>query len=111
MERQTLLAAHASELSNLSARMKKSGSGITLEGQGNGPNDAYLSVLEEGDGKEIQVFSYSEHSVGIGSDATAFVEVEVDGKRVYGVGCDPNIVAASLIAVTCVVNRSLKGRA
>ncbi len=112
LEHQTLPAPHASELRNLTARMKKSGAEITLEGQGNGPIDAYVSALEKDSGKEIQVFSYSEHSVGIGSDATAiaFVEAEVDGKRIYGVGRNPNIVAASLIAVTCAVNRALNGR-
>ena len=46
----------------------------------------------------------------MGSDATAiaFVEAEVDGKRLYGVGRNSNIVTASLQAITCAVNRAYR---
>ena len=58
------------------------------------------------------MFSYSEHSVGSGADATAiaFVEAEVDGQKLFGVGRSANFVSASLIAVTCAVNRVLGRR-
>ena len=81
-----------------------------MEGVGNGPIDAYVDALKKASGKNIRVFSYSEHSVGSGSDASAiaFVEAEVDGKHLYGIGQDPNIVSASLIAITCAVNRALR---
>jgi 2-isopropylmalate synthase len=92
----------------MTATMKKDGEDKEIEGQGSGPIDAFVDAMRKETGKEIKVFSYSEHSVGIGADATAiaFVEAEVDGRHLYGVGRSANIVSASLIAVTCAVNRA-----
>ena len=94
----------------MTATVRKNGMDAAIEGEGNGPIDAYVDALKKDSGKDIKVFSYSEHSVGGGSDASAiaFVETEVDGKHLYGIGQDPNIVSASLIAVTCAVNRAIR---
>ena len=94
----------------MTATVKKNGMDAAIKGEGNGPIDAYVDALKKDSGKDIKVFSYSEHSVGGGSDASAiaFVETEVDGKHLYGIGQDPNIVSASLIAVTCAVNRAIR---
>ena len=110
VEHQTRADTHASEKRLMTATMKKNGADVTIEGEGNGPIDAYVDALRKDSGKDIKVFSYSEHSVGGGSDASAiaFVETEVDGKHLYGIGQDPNIVSASLIAVTCAVNRAIR---
>ncbi len=110
IEHQTRADTHASEKRLMTAKVKKDGAEVTIEGSGNGPIDAYVDALKQDSGKDIKVFSYSEHSVGGGSDATAiaFVETEVDGKHLYGIGKDPNIVSASLIAVTCAVNRAIR---
>lgn len=110
IEHQTRADTHASEKRLMSAKLKKDGADVTIEGAGNGPIDSYVDALKKDSGVEIKVFSYSEHSVGGGSDASAiaFVEAEVDGKHLYGIGQDPNIVSASLIAVTCAVNRALR---
>jgi len=110
VEHQTRADTHASEKRLLSAKMKRDGKEIEIEGTGNGPIDAYVDALKKDSGRDIKVFSYSEHSVGGGSDATAiaFVETEVDGTHLYGIGQDPNIVSASLIAVTCAVNRAIR---
>jgi 2-isopropylmalate synthase len=105
----TRVATNASEVRLITATMKKDGEDKEIEGQGSGPIDAFVDAMRKETGKEIKVFSYSEHSVGIGADATAiaFVEAEVDGRHLYGVGKSANIVSASLIAVTCAVNRAL----
>tara|TARA_B100000475_G_scaffold159996_1_gene120774 strand:- start:164 stop:940 length:777 start_codon:yes stop_codon:yes gene_type:complete len=110
VEHQTRADTHASEKRLMTARIRKGGVDVMIEGSGNGPIDAYVDALKQDSGKDIKVFSYSEHSVGGGSDATAiaFVEAEVDGEHLYGIGQDPNIVSASLIAVTCAVNRSIR---
>ncbi|MEC7537696.1 MAG: 2-isopropylmalate synthase, partial [Pseudomonadota bacterium] len=110
VEHQTRADTHASEKRLMTAKVKKDGAEVTIEGSGNGPIDAYVDALKQDSGKDIKVFSYSEHSVGGGSDATAiaFVETEVDGKHLYGIGQDPNIVSASLVAVTCAVNRAIR---
>ena len=110
IEHQTRADTHASEKRLMTATLKKNGIETLIEGSGNGPIDSYVDALKKDSGKDIKVFSYSEHSVGRGSDATAiaFVETEVDGKHLYGIGQDPNIVSASLIAVTCAVNRAIR---
>ena len=110
VEHQTRADTHASEKRLMTATVKKNGADVAIEGEGNGPIDAYVDALKKDSGKDIKVFSYSEHSVGGGSDASAiaFVETEVDGKHLYGIGQDPNIVSASLIAVTCAVNRAIR---
>jgi len=110
VDHQTIPDTHASEIRRLTATVKKNGGEVTLEGRGTGPIDAYVDALTKETGKDIKVYSYSEHSVGMGADATAiaFVEAEVGGEKIYGVGRDPNIVTASLQAVTCAVNRALK---
>ena len=110
IEHQTRADTHASEKRLMTATLKKNGIETLIEGSGNGPIDSYVDALKKDSGKDIKVFSYSEHSVGGGSDATAiaFVETEVDGKHLYGIGQDPNIVSASLTAVTCAVNRAIR---
>ena len=110
VEHQTRADTHASEKRLMTATVKKDGVNVAIEGEGNGPIDAYVDALKKDSRKDIKVFSYSEHSVGGGSDASAiaFVETEVDGKHLYGIGQDPNIVSASLIAVTCAVNRAIR---
>ena len=101
---------HASEIRRLTANLEKDGAEIVIEGKGTGPIDAYVDALKRETGQDIKVYSYSEHSVGGGADATAiaFVEAEVDGRRLYGIGQHKNIVSASLEAVTCAVNRALR---
>jgi 2-isopropylmalate synthase len=109
IDHMTRVATNASEVRLMTATMKKDGEDKEIEGQGSGPIDAFVDAMRKETGKEIKVFSYSEHSVGIGADATAiaFVEAEVDGRHLYGVGRSANIVSASLLAVTCAVNRAL----
>lgn len=109
VEHLTRVGSHASEIRKLTATVRKAGELVEMDGSGTGPIDAYVDALKRDAGIDIKVFSYSEHSVGRGADATAvaFVEAEVDGRHLYGVGRSSNIVTASLIAVTCAVNRAL----
>ncbi len=74
---------------------------------GNGPIDAYVQALST-IGIRVRVLDYAEHAMSSGGDAqaAAYVEAEVDGRTVWGVGLDANIVTASIKAVTSAVNRS-----
>jgi 2-isopropylmalate synthase len=78
---------------------------------GNGPIDAYAHALETL-GVKVQVHDYQEHAMSSGGDAqaAAYVECEVNGVSVWGVGLDPNIVTASIKAVTSAVNRATATR-
>jgi 2-isopropylmalate synthase len=77
-----------------------------LVGVGNGPIDAFVQALKHLD-IAVRVLDYNEHALTSGGDAqaAAYVECDVDGVTVWGVGIDPNIVSASIKAVTSAVNR------
>ncbi|HEY3010062.1 MAG TPA: 2-isopropylmalate synthase [Micromonosporaceae bacterium] len=78
----------------------------SLTAVGNGPIDAYVQALGTL-GVRVRVLDYHEHAMSAGGDAqaAAYVECEVDGVTLWGVGLDANIVTASLQAVTSAVNR------
>ncbi|MBJ7432866.1 MAG: 2-isopropylmalate synthase [Microbacteriaceae bacterium] len=84
----------------------------TLQAVGNGPVAAFLSVMA-GQGHEIRLFDYVEHALSASGDAlaAAYVELEVDGQTLWGVGIDGDISTASLKAIVSAVNRSVRARA
>jgi 2-isopropylmalate synthase len=95
----------------IEARVKVDGAERTIKGQGNGPIAAYVSALKKDCGIDVNVVDYREHAIQKGADsaAAAYVEANVGGRTLFGVGIDPNIVGASLHAVTSVVNRAERG--
>jgi len=95
-------------LRNLTATLKNGAGTVEVHGRGNGPIDAFVHGLREQFDMPIEVMDYHEHAIGAGADATAVAYVEVrdrDGRTLFGVGRDANIVAASLQAVISAVNR------
>jgi 2-isopropylmalate synthase len=79
-----------------------------IEGHGS-PLDAFVDALRRADIADIAVLAYHEHSLGAGSDAQAAAYVEAgppDGRTMFGVGMDRNIVSASLRALTSVAGRA-----
>jgi len=109
VEHRTVPDAHASELRRLTAVIRENGTERTIEGRGNGPIDAFVDALRTGLGDAIRIVDYGEHAVGQGANATAAAYVEIqtaDGTSLFGVGLHPNIVTASLKAVTSAVNRA-----
>ncbi len=76
-------------------------------GEGNGPVDAFVDGMRQA-GADIRVLDYSEHALSEGGDAkaAAFVECDIAGEVVWGVGIHENIVMASLRAVVCAANRA-----
>ncbi|QIK65840.1 2-isopropylmalate synthase [Nocardioides sp. HDW12B] len=96
----------AGEKDQLEVNVYVDGELQTLRGQGNGPIAAFCDALA-GVGYDVRVLDYAEHALSSGGDAiaAAYVECAVDGQVVWGVGLDPNIVTASLRAVTSAVNR------
>jgi 2-isopropylmalate synthase len=95
----------------LEATLRIDGAERTIAGQGNGPIAAYVDALEKALGLRIEIVDYREHALSKGSDAKAiaYVEANVGGRTIFGCGMDPNIVSASLRAVTSVANRCLRG--
>ncbi|PWC55938.1 2-isopropylmalate synthase [Azospirillum sp. TSO22-1] len=93
--------------------LEKNGVPTTVRGKGTGPIDAFVDALRQGAGIDLHVVDYHEHAVTTGEDAqaAAFVEVRVgngQGRTLYGVGVDPDIVTASLRALVSAANRAAK---
>ncbi|MEI2713540.1 MAG: 2-isopropylmalate synthase [Nocardioides sp.] len=85
------------------------GESHTLTGQGNGPIAAFVDAINDlPQGFDVRVLDYAEHALSSGGDAiaAAYVECLVGDQVLWGVGLDPNIVTASLKAVTSAVNRA-----
>ena len=101
---------HSSEgdSDQIAARLLVDGEERIVEGEGNGPIDALVSALARELGVQVHVRDYHEHAMSAGEDATAaaYVEADVDGEVVWGVGIHPSIATASLRAVLNAANRA-----
>ena len=100
-------------IDRIAARLLVDGDERIVEGEGNGPIDALVTALSRELDVEVHVLDYHEHAMGRGEDATAaaYVEADVDGDVVWGVGIHSSIVTASLRAVVNAVNRGRALRA
>jgi 2-isopropylmalate synthase len=83
------------------------GTETVLTGSGNGPLAAFFNALAAID-IDVRLLDYSEHTLseGAAAQAAAYIECAIDGKVLWGVGVDANIVRASLKAVVSAVNRA-----
>jgi 2-isopropylmalate synthase len=92
----------------IKARVQADGRELPIEGEGNGPVDAFVEGLSRSAGVPIKVLDYHEHSIGAGAQAraAAYLEVRVgEQPALFGVGIDENIVNASLQAVLSALAR------
>jgi 2-isopropylmalate synthase len=88
----------------------RDGTGEAIKhGTGNGPISAFIDVLGQL-GVTVRLLDYVEHTLSAGGDAQAasYIELEVEGKNLWGVGIDGDIATASLKALISSVNRSLR---
>ena len=71
-----------------------------------------VDAFEQNFGITIDIRHYHEHAMAAAADATAaaYIEADIDGDLVWGVGLHPSIVTASLRAVVNAVNRALAQR-
>jgi len=79
-----------------------------FKGEGNGPVAAFIDGMRQA-GADIRLLDYSEHALSSGGDAFAasYIECDVAGETVWGVGIHENIVTASLRAVVSAANRAV----
>jgi 2-isopropylmalate synthase len=96
---------------HLTATLRAEGKNVEVEGSGNGPIAALVNALDSL-GVEIGVLDYHEHALAGGEDAAAaaYVEADVNGEPIWGVGIHSSIVTASLRAVVNAVNRGIISR-
>jgi 2-isopropylmalate synthase len=106
---------HSSEgdSDRIAAKLIVDGEERIVEGEGNGPIDALVAAIGRELGMQVHVRDYHEHAMSRGEDATAaaYVEADVDGEVVWGVGIHPSIATASLRAVLNAANRATALRA
>ncbi|HHW83470.1 MAG TPA: 2-isopropylmalate synthase [Actinomycetales bacterium] len=93
----------------LTVTLQDRGEEQVLAATGNGPIDAFSNALAEL-GVDVHVLDYSEHALSEGTDASAaaYVEAEVNGQVLWGVGIDPSITTSSFKAIVSAVNRALR---
>jgi 2-isopropylmalate synthase len=94
---------------NLSVDLRDGASTSRQDAVGNGPIDAFIKLMVQ-HGLEIELFDYVEHTLSAGGDAkaAAYVELNVNGTRLWGVGIDSDISTASLKAVVSAINRAVR---
>ncbi|CAG7845383.1 2-isopropylmalate synthase [Pseudoclavibacter triregionum] len=82
---------------------------IERSGSGNGPIDAFVGLLGDA-GISARLLDYVEHTLAAGQDAqaAAYIELEIEGSRFWGVGIDGDIAIASLKAIVSAVNRGIR---
>jgi len=79
----------------------------SVSGRGNGLISSIVAALRDECGVVLDVIDYTEHTLGIGSDAQAAAYVEcktASGATVWGVGIDADIATASVRAVLGAAN-------
>ncbi|MDD7465154.1 MAG: 2-isopropylmalate synthase [Actinomycetaceae bacterium] len=76
---------------------------------GNGPIDAFAQAMHT-QGVDLRVLDYAEHAMSSGKDAVAaaYMECEVNGQTLWGVGMDPSTMTAAFKAMVSAVNRALR---
>ena len=94
----------------IEATIRFDGKETKITGTGTGPIDAYVDALKKSCGVALEIADYREHAVksGSGANAAAYVDTTVNGKPLFGVGIAPNIVTASLLAITSAANRGIR---
>lgn len=94
---------------NLSVTLRDGSGELEAVGIGNGPISAFIDVLGK-QGVGLRLLDYVEHTLSQGGDAlaAAYIEIEINGKNLWGVGIDGDISTASLKALISAVNRALR---
>jgi len=91
----------------IEVRVADAGGERTLWGEGNGAIAAFVDAWSRHTGESVNVVDYAEHALTAGTDAEAiaYVQLNVDGRRVVAASTDRDTVSASLKAVLSAVNR------
>ncbi|MFT4233641.1 MAG: alpha-isopropylmalate synthase regulatory domain-containing protein, partial [Microbacterium sp.] len=101
----------ASGEGTLGVTLRDGDSVVETEASGNGPIAAFLEIVRA-QGVDVTLYDYVEHAMSASGDAqaAAYVELAVEGERLWGVGIDGDISTASLKAIVSAVNRSVRAR-
>ena len=99
----------SSEEISCRATIEMEGESKSIEGQGNGPINAFVHALENEGVKDFKLTDYRQHSIGKGSatESAAFVQLQTkSGRTAYGCGIDSSIEKSGLLALISAFNRT-----
>ncbi|MCU1414286.1 MAG: leuA [Microbacteriaceae bacterium] len=105
----TRTSSDMSGVVSLHAELRVGDDLIGADGTGNGPIAAFLAILGE-QGVDVKLYDYVEHTLSASGDAlaAAYVELNVNGRTLWGVGIDADISTSSLRAIVSAVNRAVR---
>jgi len=97
----------------LQAELIKGGSQRSLNGTGSGVVESFVNGMEQFIGKPIVLVEYSEHALSHSADAEAicYIQLNIDGERVCGVGRSVDIIQASLDGILGAINVAARNEA
>lgn len=97
------------EKDKIKLSLVENGEEITIEGDGNGPIDAFINALNSRLSSDFKVSDYHQHSISSGSDASAAAYIEIQNKNFsdWGAGIDQNTAVASYKAILNGINKIL----
>ena len=92
----------------IEAEILVNGRAQIIAADGNGPLDAFCQALQQVYPKAFTLENYHEHALDGGSSAraAAYIEIETENERYWGVGVDTDIIIASVKAVLSCLNRA-----
>ncbi|MCW8918308.1 MAG: 2-isopropylmalate synthase [Gammaproteobacteria bacterium] len=92
---------------SVEAEINEGAIATTIRGAGEGAISAFIDAWQQHSGQRVVVVDYSEHAIGSGTDAeaAAYVQLNIDGRRISGAALDHDTVNASLLAVMAALNR------
>jgi len=93
---------------SVEARIVEGNIETLIRGSGEGALSAFIEAWQQHSGQNVVVVDYSEHAIGPGTDAeaAAYVQLNIDGRRVSGAALDHDTVSASLMAVMAALGRA-----
>ena len=89
------------------ATIEWEGKRYVITANGNGPLDAFVNIMKRTSAPQFNITSFSEHSIGSGSDTQAISYVQItkeDGTKVWGVGKSSNVGRAGVAAIVSALN-------
>jgi 2-isopropylmalate synthase len=80
-----------------------------IHSEGGGSIEAFVNAMRAHFDVSCRVLDFHEHSIGSGTDAQAvtYVEMEVAGETLWGVGIHSDVTTSSLHAIVSGINRAL----
>ena len=94
----------------LQAELIKDGISHSLSGSGAGVVEAFVNAMQLFINRTIVLVEYSEHALSQSADAEAicYIQLNIDGRRVCGVGRSADIIQASLEGILGAINTALQ---